>query len=386
TFDRIRARAGGRSFAPGRLRIEGDAVFDGYSTPADFNTDDRVRRAAGVEVGIEGAGATRYSLTARYEQGALGRADESERETTEGRVDARGQLGIVGDRIRLDAAGGIAGTGAVGTDTRYGAGGLAVAFGRPDGPRIALGARALVLDVDGPATGADAQTAGPIVDLSLPLGATTRLFARNDPHVAVRSLTDLSGVNPFVVPNPLVVPDVFPVDARAGLELRPGAARVRVFGIGQRAPTYLVFDQAGGEFTTSVLDLTVLGLGGDVSLIAPGGISFAAGLEVRAADAEGVDAVPFYAPVQGRAGFQVPFGANRGRIGLAAMAESARPLDRTGGDDAQAWGRLALDARYDVTEAVSIVLRGERLVGDAERWPGSPEPPFTVLAGIRLSR
>ena len=386
SFDRIRARAGGRSFAPGRLRIEGDAVLDGYSTPATFNREDRVRRAVGLEVGLEGVGAAPFALTARYEQGALGREDDSEPESAEGRVDAQGRLAFARDLIRLDAAGGIAGTGAVGTDVRYGAGGLAVAFGRAEGARVALGARALVLDVDGPSTGADTQTAGPVVDVSIPFGTTARLFARNDPHVAVRSLTDLTGVNPFVVSDPLVVPDVYPIDARAGLELRPGAARVRVFGIGQRAPTYLIFEQAGGEFTTGVLDLTVLGLGGDMSLIAPGGISFAAGLEVRAASAEGVDAVPFYAPVQGRAGLQVPFAAGRGRIGLAATAESGRPLDRTGGDDADPWGLFALDARFDVTPTLSAMLRGERLLGDAERWPGSPEPPFTVLAGIRLSR
>lgn len=386
SFDRVSGRAGGQSFAPGRLRIEGDVLLDGYLTPSDFNSERRQRRAVGLRVGAEGVGAVPYLLTARYEQGGLGRADGSEPETTEGRVDAEGRLGFFGDRIRLDAGGGAAGAGGLGTDVRYGAAGLAVTLGRDDGARLTIGARALALDVDGAASSADAQTAGPIIDLALPLGPSLRVFAQNDPHVRVRSLTDLTGTNRFVAPEPLVVPDVLPVDARAGVELRPPSSRLRLFALARAAPTFLVFDRAGGQFTTGVLDITEVGIGGDVAVASASGVSASAGVEVRTADAEGTSAVPFYAPVVGRAGVQVPFASGRGRLGLAAMAESARPDDRTGVNDAPAWGRLALDTRYDVTSTLSAVLRGERLLGEAEQWPGSPEPPYTVLVGIRFSR
>lgn len=384
--DEIRVRAGGQSYAPGRLRIEGTALLDGYTTPADFNPERRQRRSIGVAVGIEGVGTAPYALTIGYEQGGLGRADDSEPTSTEGRIDAEARLALVGDRIRADAAGGAAGSGGLGTEVRYGATGLALSLGSDTGLQLTVGARALVLDVDGAASAADAQTAGPVVDLSLPLASGARVFAQNDPHVRVRSLTDLSGVNRFLTPDPLVVPDVVPVDARAGLELRPGANRLRVFALAFRAPTYLVFDRAGGQFSTGTLDVTAYGIGGDVTVAAPLGISASAGVEVRTADADGASAVPFFAPLTGRAGLQVPFDSGRGRLGLAALAESPRPDDRTGSTDAPAWGRMSLDARYDLTGPFSAVLRAERLLGDAERWPGSPEPPFTVMLGLRFSR
>ncbi|MEM0961338.1 MAG: hypothetical protein AAGK21_02200 [Bacteroidota bacterium] len=384
-FDRLHVRAGGRSFSPGRIRLEAFGLIDGYTTPAEFNDARRVRRSAGVEAGVEGLGAVRYALSGTYQQSSLGRADDSEPESTEGRIDIEGRLGFLGNRVRLDAAGGAAGSGGLGTDVRYGAGGMAIVFGQEGGLRVAVGARALTLDVDGAAASADAQTAGPILDLSVPFGAG-RLFVQNDPHIAVRSLADLAGTNPFVFSDPLVFPDVLPIDARAGLELRPGAARLRAYGLAFRAPTYLVFDAAGGQFAPAVFDVTAVGAGGDAVVDLPSGISASAGVEVRIADADGSAEVPFFAPVVGHAGLQVPFAGGRGRVGLAAAAESARPLDRVGSDDAPAWGVLSLDARYDLSGPFSVVLRGERLVGEAERWPGSPEPPFTVLLGLRFSR
>lgn len=384
-FDRLDLRAGGRSFAPGRLRIDGHALLDGYTTPASIASARRRRSAVGADVGIEGVGAVPYALTVGFEQGRLSRSDDSEPETNEGRVDAQGRIGLLGGRLRLDAGGGVAGAGGFGNDVQYGAGGLAVALGRADGARLVLGARLLTYRASAASGGGEAQSVGPIVDLQLPLGRG-RLFATNDPHLAVRSLADLTDDNPFVVAEPIVAPDVVPVDARIGIELRPGAARLRAYGLGLYAPTYLAFAQSGAEFGEAYLEATAYGLGGDLTLASPSGLSASVGLELRRGTADGGDRIPFYAPVVGRAGVQVPFAAGRGRLGLSARAESARPVDRGGIDTAPAWGRMALDARYDLAGPLSVVLRGERLLGEAERWPGAPEPPFTVLLGLRVSR
>ncbi len=384
-FDRVDVRAGGRSFAPGRLRLEGFAALDGYATPASFTEARRRRRAFGAQGGIEGVGALPYAVTVGFEQGQLSRSDGSEAESNEGRVDADGRIGLLGDRLRLDAAGGIAGAGGFGNDVRYGAGGLAVVLGRADGARLVLGGRVLTYSASATAGGGDGQAVGPILDLQLPFGSG-RLFATNDPHLAVRSLYDLTADNPYVLPSPTVVPDVVPVDARAGIEIRPGAARVRGYGLALIAPTLLAFEQTGSVFSESYVDATAFGLGGDVVLASASGATASLGLEVRRGRADGGDRIPFYAPLVVSSGVQVPVASGRGRLGLSARAESSRPADRTGSADAPAWGVLALDARYDISGPFAVVLRGERLVGEAERWPGSPEPPYTVLLGLRLSR
>ena len=385
-FDRVDLRAGGRSFAPGRVRIEGHALLDGYATPASPVNGRRQRRALGAEVGLEGLGRAPYALVVGFEQGQLSRADDREPETNEGRLDARARLGLFQDRVRLDAAAGTAGDGGFGSDVTYGAVGGAVALGDPEGARLVVGARLMAFDGSATAGGGDGQAVGAILDGQLPLG-TGRAFLTNDPHVGVRSLGDLTETNPYVRADPIVFPDLVPVDAQVGIEFRPRAARVRAYAMAMHAPTYLVFEPSGGgQFGEAYVEATAGGLGADVTVAAPLGVSASAGLEVRAGTVEGGDRIPFYAPLVGRAGVQVPFLQGRGRVGLSALAESARPTTRQGNDDAPAWGMVALDARYDLVGPFAAVLRGERLVGPAERWPGSPEPPFTVMLGLRFAR
>ena len=384
-FDRVNLRAGGRSFAPGRVRIEGYATLDGYDTPATIASARRRRRTLGAEVGLEGLGAAPYALAVGFEQGQLARTDDSEAETNEGRLDARGRLAFLQNRIRLDAAAGTAGDGGFGSDVTYGAVGGAVAFGTPEGARLVVGARLMAFDGSATAGGGDGQALGAIVDGQIPLGRA-RAFLTNDPHVGVRSLSDLTETNPYVQSDPIVFPDLVPVDARLGLEFRPGAARVRAYAMAMFAPTFLVFEQLGGEFGEAYVRATAGGLGGDITVAAPSGVSASAGLEIRAGTVEGGDDIPFYAPLVSRAGVQVPFLQGRGRVGLSGLAESTRPTTRSGARDAPAWGMVSLDARYDLVGPFSAVLRGERLVGTAERWPGSPEPPFTVMLGLRFAR
>ncbi|MDT0632921.1 hypothetical protein RQM47_12520 [Rubrivirga sp. S365] len=377
--DAFAVRAGGHSFAPGRVRIEGHAVLDRYSTPATAEFGRRSRRSLGAEVGVEGFGAVRYDAEVRFEQSRLARTDGDE-EATEGRFEALARAGFLDDRVRLDAAGGTASPGSGGADVQYGSAGAAVALGR-GGASLVVGARVLGYDGDG---GGNSVSVGPIIDLTLPLRGMTA-FATNTPRLAARSLSDLAALNPFVAPDPLVVPDVLPVDARAGVEVGRGPFRARAFGIGLYAPTLLVFERGGDAlYAEDYVEATVYGAGADLVATAPGGAEASAGVEYRYARTDDGDSVPFYAPFVGRAGVQVPF--PRGRVGLAAYGEGPRPTQRIGGDDASAWGLVSLDARYDVYDPFSVTLRAERLVGEAERWPGFPRPPFAVMLGLRLAR
>lgn len=383
-FDRFDARAGGQSFGAGRPRLEGHVLRDVYTTRGFGTGSQRIRQAVGGELGFEGLGAVPFEATVGFSQGQLTRVDDSEN-TKEGRVDASARVGVLGERIVADVAGGIAGAGSFGSDIQYGAAGLALSLNGPGGSQLTLGARVLGYDASAASGGGSAQSIGPIVDARFPLGPTTVVFVQNDPHLAVRSLTDLTGDNPYVLSDPILAPDVLPFDARAGLELRPASARVRVFAHAFSAPTFMAFEPAAGGFDALYLDANAVGLGADLAVVGPGGVSASAGVEIRSGRAEGGE-IPFFAPLIGHAGVQAPFLDGRGRVGLAASAESARPTDRSAIGDAPAFGRLSLDARYAVTGPLAVVLRGERLVGEAERWPGFPEPPFTVMLGLRLAR
>ena len=385
-FDRLDVTAGGQSFSPGRLRLQGHALLDGYRVPEVGFDNRRRRRALGAEAGFGGVGALPYDVTVRFEQSTfrVGDADE----VSEGRLDGQARVGLLGDRLRFDAAGGIAGAGGVGTDAQYGAVGASAVFGRADGARLVVGVRGLAYEASaGIAGGGNGQRLGPILDLQVPLGPALQAFATNDPRLAVRSLADLTELNRYLAPNPLspvVIPDMLQIDARGGLELRRGPARLRGYVSALRAPTYLVFNQLGDEYAESYVRASSYGVGGDATVATAGGVSMSAGVEARTSSADGSGDIPYYAPLVGRAGLQVPFAQGRGRVGVSAYGESQRPTGGLG--DAPAFGLVSFDASYDVTGPFSAVLRGERLVGEAERWPGYPQVPYAVMLGLRFSR
>ena len=375
-------RAGGQSFGPGRLRLEGRALYDRYSTPGSLETADRTRRSFGAEAGVEGVGRLPYDVAVRFAQTRLGLGGDLE-ETNEGRVDAEGRLAL--GPVRLDAAAGTAGAGGVGTDVQYAQAGVALALNRAaDGARLVVGLRGMTYDASTLAGGGDSRVLAPVLDLELPFGPGA-IFAVNRPRLAVRTLAGLTDVNPYLAPGVVVAPDVLVADAQAGLAVQRGPARLRAYATGLWAPTYLVFQQTGaGDYGERYVDARALGLGADAAVLTASGVSLEAGVEARSGETEGGADLPFFAPFLGRAGVGVPFLDGRGRVGLAAYAESARP-DGSGGD-APAWGLLSAEARFDVAGPFAAVVRGERLVGEAERWPGFPRPPFAVTAGLRFSR
>ena len=388
-FDQIRVRAGGQSFAPGRFRLDGEASLDRYSLPGVAQPGERrVRRHVGASASSSGVGALPFEVTVGYANSQLDRTGGISDETTENRVDALANVALFDRVIRLDGAAGTSGLeGGIGTDVRYGTGGLAIALERPSGLRLVVGARGLAYRSTEVAGGGDAQQFGPIVDVQLPMGGL-RLFGTNNPRLAVRSVASLSRENPYVTGPLSLSPDVYPIDAQGGVELRVGGLRARGFGLLAYAPTYLVFERVStGLYAQNVLSARSVGLGGDATLVLNSGVSLSVSAEIRnGRTGDGATTggeIPFYAPAVGRAGVSVPF--SRGRIGLAAYGEAARPTDRSAQTNAPAWGRLELDARYDISGPFSAVLRGQHLLGTQERWPGFREPGFAIEAGVRMS-
>ena len=385
--DRVDVRGGARTFGAARLSLDARFTTETYTLPGSAGAlvgqGRRERRHAAIAGGLEGVGPTPYAVTVGYAANALGPSDEAlGTTTTEGRLDASARLAPA--RVRLDATGGVSGDAGDATAIRYGTVGAAVQLGRADGARLLVGARGLAYE--NASAGTNSTTVGPVVDLRLPLGARAAVFAENRPRLAVRSLFDLSAENAYVAGAPRLAPDVFVADARAGLSFALGAARARLFGLGEVTPTRLALTRGGdGLYVPSYISATVLGGGADLALVTPGGVSASAGVEVRESDADGGQ-VPFLAALLGRASLAVPFAADRGRVGLSVHAEGGRPASVGGTDDADAFALVALDARYDVAGPFAVTLRGQRLVGTVERWPGFPEPGAVVMLGLRLSR
>ncbi len=379
--DRLTVRAGGQSYAAGRLRLEGFVTADAYTLPGTAELDRRRRFAAGTTLGVSGLGSVPYDVRAGYTQsrlsGAGGDADE-------GRFDAEARVGLSRDRVRLDATGGVAGVGGGGSSAPYASLGVAYATGRADGARLVVGVRGL-LSQAADAGAADTRAVGPILELSLPLSPALALFATNAPHLEVRSLAALAALNPVVQAGAAVAPDVVPVDARGGVSFGQ-VARVRLYGLATYAPARLVFQRSGGGFyATSFIRTTTAGVGADVTFGSDDAVSASAGVEARTGSSEFGD-YPFFAPLVANAAIAAPFARGRGRAGITAHVESKRPDDTSGAVDAPAFGLVGLDARFDIGGPFAVVARAERLVGTVERWPGFREAPFTAVLGLRLTR
>lgn len=295
--------------------------------------------------------------------------------------------------LAFDAAGALA---RLGEDALFSSYASAAAGGHlalPLGPaRLELGARALAFatsEANGDARGVQL---GPVVDLDAPIARGFRFFAFNRPAVHDRSVASLARTNPYAAADALVLPDVLVLDAEAGVEVQLGTVRLRAFGGYRYAPTHLYFtremaslppwDGAPGLYRARYDRVAMPRGGADLTVHAPGGVSLAASAEVRQPRLPGADrAVPFLAPVVGRASVAVPFADARGLVQATLEAEGPRPTLL--GADAPAWADASVEAHYRFAGRFGALVRADHLAGRAERWPGFPRPPLTITAGVR---
>lgn len=396
-FDRFRAGADVQTGGTVRFKIGGSALVDRYTMPAVREaqnlSDAPLRRLSRFEgaAGLEGIGATPFDLGIRYSADRLAPASDGA-DVVLGEAQSAGLIEATGNatlfqRLRLDAASGAVGLdGGLSEDAQFGAAGAAIQFGTASGLRAVVGARALGYRAGATNGNGDASALAPVVDLSLPLSPTLRVFATNDPRLVVRGLGDLAETNPFVVDRPVVAPDLLRVDARAGAEIDGGAIRLRGFAHVTDAPTYLVFerDANSGQFLEGYESVFIQGLTGEATVVTASGVSFDLGLTVRDGQIDGNGGeIPFFSPVVVRGGVQVPF--SRGRLSLTAYHEAERPADRGDLTQAPSLTRLSADVRVDVTRIVSAVVQADRLGGGLEQWPGYQLPGTTVRAGLRVT-
>lgn len=256
------------------------------------------------------------------------------------------------------------------------------------GAEITVGAR--VLGYETSFTNGDASSSlfAPVGSFSLPIGTSARLYAATDPHVERQSVWTQAEANPFVSPM-FIAPNVHTVDGEGGLELRSNHIGFRAFGGVRISPTLGVFERnpTSGLYDVAYAEARTVEGGVDVTILGPAGIEFSAGGSFRDGMLTEFDeSIPYFASTIGRLGLQIPFMEGKGRIGGAAYFEGERPIDRSGSIMAPAFGRLTLDGAYTFWNGVSIVIRGERLLGRAEQWQGYPQASYSVMGGIRFVR
>ena len=256
------------------------------------------------------------------------------------------------------------------------------------GLQLEVGARVLGYNTSLQNGDASSTLFAPVAGAELPLGTSGRLFAYTDPHVEQRGIFELLEANPFAEIG-FLAPNVHTVDGEAGIELRNGSVGLKVYGGATFSPTRQFFERNAGTglFSADYAKARTIVGGVDVSYVTPTGIELSAGGAIRNGSLTELDqALPYYATAVGRIGAQVPFASGRGRVGLSAYFEGERPADRVETSMLPGFGMLGVDAAYEFTQGLSLVLRGERLVGEAERWEGFPQASTTILGGIRLVR
>ena len=316
---------------------------------------------------------------------------------SETRLEASG--GVQTDRVRLDAGGALAGLGDedIGESlTSYSAGGtLRLDVGRG---RLDVGARVLGYDASEANGGGSSTVIGPVARFETPLSPATRFYLRTDPRVTDRGLAGLYRENPYAVAEPFVAPDIDLIDGEGGVEIQSRNVRFTAYGGLRLSPVRRYFERetagsAPGLYAARYGEATVVRGGGSATLYTPSGVRATAEVEVRSATLDaGTDLggnpvesrdLPYFAPLTGGVSLAVPFAAGRGLVQATGYAESSRPTE-TAGVDAGGWATLDAEAHYWFASGFGVLVRGERLAGRAERWPGFPRPPATFLAGLRV--
>ncbi len=392
TFNNLNARGGVRTSGSVTASLTGLVNYNDFSLPVGTSpTDQRTISRVGAEANV---GTAVSSMTQAGLSLSIARTKVDDNliatSTSDIRLDASAFAELLNRFVRVEGGVGRGSfiDGSDGADVfDYNAGLILQAY-TAGGIQLSGGARLLGYSTSVQNGDASSTLFAPVASAELPLGTAGRLFAFTDPRVERRGVFELLDANPFARIG-FVAPDIHTVDGEAGIELRSGSAGLKVYGGVTISPTRQFFEGGAGTglFTTDYAKARTLLGGADVSYVTPSGIELSVGGALRNGKLTELDQeLPYYATTVGRAGAQVPFLRGRGRVGLSAYVEGERPVDRVGTRMLSGFGVLGVDVAYEFSRGLSFVARGERLVGDAERWEGFPQASTTIIAGIRFVR
>ncbi|CAN5473695.1 TonB-dependent receptor [soil metagenome] len=400
-YDALTYRAGFRTRGPYRFGVSAAGFADTYSLIGErfvFSTAtapfDRRGRGTSFEAFASGEAATalpfelgvRYETT-RYDLSHRTLAADAAPELSDGRLGVRGRIELFQRRVVADGEFTSLNTGvATGPDlqTYSGGGAFRIEFGSG---MFELGARALGYTASDANGGGFSNVVAPIVRFELSPSPGLRLFANTDGRVKPRNYRDLYLENPYASLSPVLAPQLVQADGRAGFAVQRELLAFRAYGLGTLSPVHQYWSrQEDGLFRPEYTTARILGGGAEATISELGGASLTAGFEFRDAMLTELGArVPYYAPIVASAAVRAPFLNNRLNLGAAARYEASRPRSLDGSDTVGGFALLSADASFELIRYASVLLRGERLLGSAEQWEGFPRPPFTVMAGLRLS-
>jgi len=325
----------------------------------------------------------------------------------EGRFDLNGQLRypIARERaIHFDLALSTAGQKADQTPTARvnlinGSGGLKFTYGQNIDGYIGLRIINYKSDIQHP--GALYEGAGeglyvvPDFDIDVYPTNSINLFLRNRPGTRANALSELFEINPYLVDQPIVQPSVSTVNVEAGGIVYRGPLEVDVKVGYENAPNYLFFEHAiesesGGYsrgFTSArYAPAEIVHLDANASFSVLVGLNITGGITIREGTLKEDDTdIPYFSPVLTRAMLSYAFDQRRGLIQVTNTFKSARFRDRAKTRKVGDFFDLDIEALYNVTKDIGLVIRFENLSnGYLEEWDYYESPPFIFTAGFRL--
>lgn len=230
----------------------------------------------------------------------------------------------------------------------------------------------------------------PQVRAEFALSSSVTAHAANTPGLQASGLAALYADNPYAAHAPSPRPTLYTTDAEAGLTVSLGPFRLRTTGGYRYAPSYRYFSGPTSPVSTGFGvgydSARILRGGAELALLGVSGVEASAGVSVRDGALVGDDdAIPYFSPVVADAMVSVSFADQRGLLQTTGTVESPRPVDRAGTDDVRTYVAFDVEGSYQVTSLLDVVLRVRNLGPRApKRWARFPQPPATVMGGIRV--
>ena len=94
--------------------------------------------------------------------------------------------------------------------------------------------------------------------------------------------------------------------------------------------------------------------------------------------------IPNFGAIVGQAALSYAFLDGRGHLQATGTYERARYRDREESRQLGDYFDLDVALAYDVTPMLGVVVRGQNLSTNTERWDQYEEPPFVVMGGFRF--
>ena len=231
--------------------------------------------------------------------------------------------------------------------------------------------------------------------LKAALSPKAYLFLRNQPGLTQHPLATLFKQNPYLVNEPLQQPSIKTINTEAGAQFLWGPVQMRLHGGFQNYPSFLFFEQAGGEttygyergfITANYEAAQIFQAGTELSFMLVDRLHATVEATFRNGFLQDEEtAIPYFAPVTGQLSLSYAFADQKGFAELTGSYLAARPLSRSSEDTVPALLDLDLEGTYRLTSLVDLLLRIQNLspTGSLQAWHPYPRPPFVITAGVQ---